>query len=306
MIQGISEAPQSVSFAAMAERQQALADAMLQDPGGRSLSSFIGVDGTNTTLNSGRMLINLKPLAERDARAQSRSSAACSRAAPSVPGITLYLQPVQDLTIDDRVSRTQYQFTLEDADPDDAGRLGAASWSTRCAQLPRAAPTSPATCRTRACRPTSTSTATPPARLGITAGDDRQRALRRLRPAPHLDHLHPVEPVPRDPRGAARTSAPDRRRWTTSTCPPPAAAQVPLVAIATHRASSPRRWRSTTSASFPAATISFNLAPGVSLGDAVDAIQRRGAGDRHAGRGAAPASRAPRSRSRRRWPTSCC
>src|SRR5207237_491042 len=115
VIQGISEAPQSVSFPAMAERQQALARVILHDPAVESLSSFIGVDGTNVTLNSGRMLINLKPLAERGLHA----SDVIRRLQPElarIAGITLYMQPIQDLTVEDRVSRTQYQYTLEAAD----------------------------------------------------------------------------------------------------------------------------------------------------------------------------------------------
>ena len=118
LIQGISEAPQSISFPAMAERQQALARAVLEDPAVESLSSFIGVDGVNTTLNSGRMLINLKPLEARDANAVEVIRRLQGRLA-KVAGITLYMQPVQDLTIEDRVSRTQYQFTVEGADPDE-------------------------------------------------------------------------------------------------------------------------------------------------------------------------------------------
>jgi multidrug efflux pump len=112
-IQGISEADQDVSFTAMLARQQALANVILEDPAVESLSSFIGVDGTNTTLNNGRIQINLKPLGERNIGASdliNRLQAATSK----VPGITLYMQPVQDLTVDDRVSRTQYQYTLED------------------------------------------------------------------------------------------------------------------------------------------------------------------------------------------------
>ncbi|HEY5863516.1 MAG TPA: MdtB/MuxB family multidrug efflux RND transporter permease subunit, partial [Casimicrobiaceae bacterium] len=115
-IQGITDAPQSVSYTAMAERQQALARALLQDPAVASISSFIGVDGVNTTLNTGRMLINLKPKGERsDLETTTRE---LQRRAADVAGIRLYLQPVQDLTIEDRVSRTQYQFTLESADVD--------------------------------------------------------------------------------------------------------------------------------------------------------------------------------------------
>ncbi|MDQ5977205.1 MAG: multidrug efflux pump [Verrucomicrobiota bacterium] len=110
-IQAVTEAPQSVSFSTMAERQQALADVILADPAVHSLSSFIGVDGTNATLNSGRMLINLKSHGERDAGALEVVDR-LRAAARAVPGIRLYLQPVQELTIEDRVSRTQFQFTL--------------------------------------------------------------------------------------------------------------------------------------------------------------------------------------------------
>ena len=115
VIQGISEAPQSISFKAMSERQQRLAEVILRDPDVSSLSSYIGVDGDNPTLNSGRLLINLKPHRERDVTA----SEVIERLRPElakVPGIALYLQPVQDLTIEDRVSRTQFQFSLESPD----------------------------------------------------------------------------------------------------------------------------------------------------------------------------------------------
>ncbi|HMF07763.1 MAG TPA: efflux RND transporter permease subunit, partial [Thermoanaerobaculia bacterium] len=115
VILGISEASQTVSFGAMSDRQQALARVILQDPGVQSLSSFIGIDGTNTTVNSGRIQINLKPLEERKASA----SEIIRRLQPNlakVEGITLYLQPVQDLTVEDRVSRTQFQYSLEDPD----------------------------------------------------------------------------------------------------------------------------------------------------------------------------------------------
>ena len=120
VIQGISEAPQSISFAAMAERQQALAHVVLQDPAVESLSSFIGVDGANSTLNSGRMLINLKPLRQRGSSISALE--VIRRLQPrlaDVPGIALYMQPVQDLTIEDRVSRTQYQMSVEDANPEE-------------------------------------------------------------------------------------------------------------------------------------------------------------------------------------------
>jgi multidrug efflux pump len=116
VILGVSQAPQNVSFAAMARRQQTLADVILSDPAVESLSSFIGIDGTNTTQNSGRIQINLKPLAQRKISA----SDVILRLQPEIAkidGITLFLQPVQDLTVEDRVSRTQYQYSLEDVDP---------------------------------------------------------------------------------------------------------------------------------------------------------------------------------------------
>ena len=116
VILGISEAPQDVSFAAMSQRQQQLARAILKDPDVLSLSSFIGVDGTNLTMNSGRIQINLKPRNERSATA----SEIIRRLQPqleNIQGITLYMQPVQDLTVEDRVSRTQYQYSMEDVDP---------------------------------------------------------------------------------------------------------------------------------------------------------------------------------------------
>jgi multidrug efflux pump len=118
LIQGISEGGQTVSFEAMVERQQVLADAILADPDVDSLSSFVGVDGTNMTLNAGRFLINLKPHDERDASASEIIRRLKDETA-KVPGISLYMQPVQDLTIDTTVSRTQYQFVLEDANPDE-------------------------------------------------------------------------------------------------------------------------------------------------------------------------------------------
>ncbi|ONH53133.1 multidrug efflux pump [Pseudomonas cedrina] len=115
VIQGISEAPQSISFAAMSQRQQALAKIILADPAVQSLSSYIGVDGDNATLNSGRLLINLKPHGQRDLSAAQ----VITRLQPEIDklvGIRLFMQPVQDLTIEDRVSRTQYQFSMSSPD----------------------------------------------------------------------------------------------------------------------------------------------------------------------------------------------
>ncbi len=115
IILGVSEGAQNTSFAAMASHQQALADVILKDPAVESLSSFIGVDGTNTTLNSGRIQINLKPLAQRNANASDVIRGLQPELA-KVDGISLFMQPVQDLTVEDRVSRTQFQYSLEDVD----------------------------------------------------------------------------------------------------------------------------------------------------------------------------------------------
>ena len=118
VIQGVTEASQSISFSEMSRLQQAVVAKLLQDPAIESLSSFIGVDGTNTTLNSGRVQINLKPLSQRKISA----SDVIRRLQPNlagITGITLYMQPVQDLSVDDRVSRTQFQFTLEDPNVDE-------------------------------------------------------------------------------------------------------------------------------------------------------------------------------------------
>src|SRR3954469_25524113 len=125
VILGISEGPENVSFASMSERQQKLAKVILEDPDVASLSSFIGIDGTNTTQNSGRIQINLKPHEDRS----DTASDIIRRLQPEVAkveGITLYMQPVQDLTVEDRVSRTQFQYSLEDADANELN-----DWSNR-------------------------------------------------------------------------------------------------------------------------------------------------------------------------------
>ena len=122
VIQGISEAAQTVSFGEMSTEQQALAKIIMKDPAVDSLSSFIGIDGTNTTMNSGRIQINLKPLDERNGSATD----VIRRLQPelaAVPGITLFMQPVQDISVEDRVSRTEFQYTLEDANADELNRL---------------------------------------------------------------------------------------------------------------------------------------------------------------------------------------
>jgi multidrug efflux pump len=134
IIQGFTQANQQISFPAMAERQRAVGRIILKDPAVASISSFIGIDGTNTTLNSGRILINLKPLEVRGIDA----SDVIRRLQPQVEqvnGVTLYMQPVQDLTVEDRVSRTQYQYTLEDPSLDELNL-----WTARFVEKLQAAP----------------------------------------------------------------------------------------------------------------------------------------------------------------------
>ena len=137
VIQGISQAPQSISFDAMKQKQAELARVILQDPAVESLSSFIGADGTNTTLNSGRFSINLKPLNQRSLNA-SDVIRRLQKSLQKVQGITLYMQPVQDITVDDRVSRTQYQYTLEDPDQQELNEQ-TAKFVAKLRQLPELA-----------------------------------------------------------------------------------------------------------------------------------------------------------------------
>jgi multidrug efflux pump len=134
VIQGISQAPQTIGSRSMAEKQQELAKVILQDPAVESLSSFIGADGTNTTTNSGRMSINLKPLNQRNMSA-SDVIRRLQRKLSQVDGIQLFMQPVQNITVDDRVSRTQYQYTLEDPDQNELNEW-ANRFVARLKQLP--------------------------------------------------------------------------------------------------------------------------------------------------------------------------
>ncbi len=269
-IQGISEAPQSVSFRAMGLRQQALARVLLADEDVASLSSFIGVDGINATLNSGRFLINLKPQHER----KSSASEVIRRLQPRlavVPGIRLYLQPVQDLSIESTVSRTQYQFSVEAADPDEL-----ALWVNRLVeglgQLPALADVASDLQNDglQAYLEIDRDTA---ARLGVTvAAIDNalynafgQRLVSTIFTQSNQYRVV-LEAPPELQRGLA---ALDNIYVTSST-----GAQVRLSAVAQV---SERRAPLAVNhvAQFPAATISFNLAPGYSLGDAVKAIQDR-------------------------------
>jgi multidrug efflux pump len=268
VIQGISEASQSVSFTAMAERQQALAQAILRDPAVESLSSFIGVDGTNATLNSGRLLINLKPLEER----RISASDAIRRLGPKlakVSGIALYMQPVQDLTVDVRAARTQYQYTIEDADGDELK-----AWAPKLVEKLRGLPGL-----------SDVGSDQQDKGLQATLDIDRGTAS-RLGIDPQL-----IDDTLYDAFGQRQVSTmfTDLNQYRVVLTVKPEFAngpgalqaiyirgagggQVPLGAIT-------RAGERTTPlvisrlGQFPAVTASFNLAPGTSLGDAVDRIE---------------------------------
>jgi len=268
VILGVSEAPPTISFAAMAKRQEALAGIILKDPAVASLSSFIGVDGTNASLNTGRILINLKPLEERDADV----TGVIRRLQPELArleGIRLFLQPVQDLTVEDRVSRTQYQYTLEDPDQAELSRL-VPRLVERLSALPQLREVS-TDLQDEGLRISLEIDRATASRLGITpqmiddtlydAFGQRQvstiftqinqyRVVMVVKPG-FQDHPSDLDAI--HIRGAG-------------------GGQVPLSAIA--------RYTETTGplvvtrqGQFPAVTLSFNLAPGVSLGQASKAIE---------------------------------
>ena len=208
MIQGISESAQTVSFPEMSRQQQALARIILKDPAVESLSSFIGIDGTNTTMNSGRILINLKPLEQRDLSA----SDVIRRLQPElaqVAGITLFMQPVQDLSVEDRVSRTQFQYTLEDPNLEELNTYA----PKMLERLQREPELRDVASDQQVLGSAGAAGLRPRHRIAARhhAVGDRPDALRRLWPAPGLDHLHAVEPVSRGSRGKAVVPATIRR-----------------------------------------------------------------------------------------------
>ena len=267
LIQAVTEAPQSISFAAMSERQRRMADAILGDPDVASLSSFIGVDGTNPTLNSGRMLINLKP---RDTRSSSASEVIrrLQRDTRNVEGIMLFMQPAQDLTIDSTVSRTQYQFVLESPNAGDFD-VWVPRLMDRLSHVPEI-----------------TDVATELQSKGLTMfiKIDRDAAARFGITAATVDN------VLYDAYGQRIVSTvytqtnqyrviyeidPAMARSLDSLynlyLPGAGGKQVPLSAFATfEERTAPLRLDRL--GQFPATTVSFNLAPGASLGEAVEAI----------------------------------
>ncbi|HEY6270651.1 MAG TPA: multidrug efflux RND transporter permease subunit [Terriglobales bacterium] len=267
VILGVSEAPQSISFYNMSEQQQKLAKVILNDPDVASLSSFIGIDGTNTTQNSGRIQINLKPHDQRKADATE----IIRRLQPElakVEGITLYMQPVQDLTVEDRVSRTQFQYSLEDADANELD-----DWATRIATKLQSLPqlrdvaSDQQSAGLKADLVIDRDTA---ARFGILpqAIDDTlydafgQRQVTTI--FTQLNQYHVVLEVgPQfqdDPTDLTRIYV----KSVTGT-------QVPLSAFS-HFQTSNTPLAINHQGQFPVVTISFNLAPGESLGNATKAI----------------------------------
>jgi len=271
-IQGISEAPQTISFAAMAQRQQALAAVVLADPAVASLTSFIGVDGTNATLNSGRMLINLKPRGVRGASAMEVIRRLQPKLA-QVDGITLFMQPVQDLTIEDRVSRTQYQFTVESVD---AGELSI--WVHKLVDRLQHAPQLAdiaSDLQDGGLQAYVEFDRTTASRLGITpAAIDNalynafgQRLVSTIFTQSNQYRVV-LEVQPEFQRGMGALE----NIYVPSTVPGQPTQQVRLSTIAqVVEKAAPLSINHI--GQFPAATVSFNLAPGSSLGDAVKAIE---------------------------------
>ncbi|WP_443192403.1 MdtB/MuxB family multidrug efflux RND transporter permease subunit [Pseudomonas indica] len=269
VIQGISEGPQTISFRAMSERQQALAEAILRDPAVASLSSYIGVDGDNPTLNSGRLLINLKPHAERDVTA----SEVIERLRPELarlPGIQVYLQPVQDLTIEDRVSRTQFQLSLESPD---AALLE--EWTPRLVDALRQQP-----------ELTDVTSDLQNRGLQVFLEIDRDAASRLGVSVTDIDdalydafgqrQISTIFTQASQYRVVLETQAADRlgpaalRQIHVATAE---GGQVPLSSLA-RISERPTALLINHIGQFPAVTLSFNLAPGVALGEAVQVIER--------------------------------
>ncbi|MBZ5649240.1 MAG: MdtB/MuxB family multidrug efflux RND transporter permease subunit [Acidobacteriia bacterium] len=269
VILGISEGPQNVSFPALAKSQQALAQVILKDPDVQSLSSFIGIDGTNSTPNSGRIQINLKP---RDQR-KTAATDIIRRLQPElarVNGITLYMQPVQDLTVEDRVSRTQYQYSMEDADAQELS-----VWATRLVDELRKLPsmrdvaTDQQNGGLKAELVIDRDTAS---RLGILpqAIDDTlydafgQRQVSTI--FTQLNQYHVVLEV--DPQFSQNPDSLKNIYVHSNT-----GMQVPLASFS-HFQTSNTALAVNHQGQFPVVTLSFNLAPGVSLGEATQAIQQ--------------------------------
>jgi multidrug efflux pump len=268
IIQGISEASQSISFPAMARQQQKLAGVILKDPAVDSLSTFIGVDGTNTTLNSGRILINLKPIDERKISAGDIIRRLQQKLA-DVKGAKLYMQPVQDLTVDDTLSRTQYQYTLEDPDINELN-LWAPKVVAALSNLPQLRDVG-SDQQDKGLQATIVIDRATASRLGVTpsAIDNTlysaygQRIVSTI-----FTQLNQYRVVLEVKPGFKNNPDKLHDLYVRGT----GSAQVPLDVLA--------KFKETTGplivshlGQFPSVTLSFNLAPGASLGEAVKAIE---------------------------------
>ena len=269
LIQGVSEASQSISYAGMADRQQALAVAILTDLDVASLSSFIGVDGNNVTLNSGRFLINLKPRDQRSSRVTEVIRRLQSETA-GVAGVTLYMQPVQDLTLDNTISRTQYQFTMESADS-----AALSSWTPKLVEALRAQPELADVVSNQEDNGLAayvTIDRDSAARLGISVGtvDNAlydafgQRIVSTIFTQSNQYRVI----LEADPESYVSVDS-----LASIYVPSASGGQVPLSAIVKVNVET-RPLLINHLAQVPATTVSFNLAPGASLGAAVKAIEK--------------------------------
>jgi multidrug efflux pump len=268
LIQGVSEATQSVSYAAMAAQQQALAAAILKDPDVLSLSSYIGVDGNNVTLNSGRFLINLKPRSDRNSSVADAIRRLQSETA-DIAGVTLYMQPVQDLTLDTTISRTQYQFTLESAD---AAALS--SWTPRLLEALRQQPELADVVSNQEDNGLAayvTIDRDSAARLGISVGTV-DNALYDAFGQRIVSTIFTQSNQYRVILEADPASYRSVDSLASIYVPSAGGGQVPLSAIARVNVET-RPLLINHLAQFPATTVSFNLSPGASLGSGVSAIE---------------------------------
>ncbi len=268
-IQGVSEADQFISFTQMGKLQQQLGAVILEDPAVESFSSFIGVDGTNTTLNAGRIQINLKPLDQRRISA-SDVIRRLQKGLGKVAGITLYMQPVQDLTVEDIVSRTEYQYSLEDPDPNELARY-TAQFVDRLKDIPHLADVA-SDLQTNGLGTSLSIDRQTAMRVGITASGVSstlydafgQRQVSTL--FTQLNQYHVILEVQPQFRQSPRNLQNIYIKSTAST-------PVPFSAFTTAKNTSMPILISHIG-QFPAATVSFNLAPGAALGSAVNEIRK--------------------------------
>jgi multidrug efflux pump len=268
VIQGVTEADQMVSFGAMSQRQQAVANALLEDPAVHSLSSFIGIDGANPTLNMGRIQINLKPIDERDDRVEAIINRLLARTR-DIAGISLFLQPVQDLTIEDRVSKNRYQLTLEGPD-EHAVTQTTQRLVERLRESRRLADVS-SDLLNQGLQVYIDIDRDTAGRLGVSV-DAIDNALYSAYGQRLISTIYTQSNQYRVVLEAAPAFKVDPQSLTQLYVPSLSGQQIPMSVLAQIRqAETPlviNRF-----SQFPAATISFNLSPGVSLGSAVDAVR---------------------------------